>query len=1418
MRDEPKTKIQLVRELRTLRAKLRKLDKTEEKRRSSEDTLQESEERYRRLVEGSPDAIAVHSEGKFVFVNPAGAKLVGAQRPQELIGKPILDIVHPDSRSRVIERIQQVAKGKKAPLYEEQFVKLDGTVIDVDVVGIPCTYQGKTATQVIVRDITERKLAEESIKSQIILVNSIINSVKDTLILALDKNYRYLAFNENHRQEMKRVYNANIEVGKCMLDYVNVPKVKPLAKASFDRVLRGESFTEIQQQPSLDIWYEFDWSPINSAEGEVIGINVFVRNITERKKREEEQAYNTRLHKFRSEMAYSVNRQLPLGEILQQSAEVITRNLDLACAHIWIVNRETNSVELQAHAELSTLRTDPDECIRIGRLLASSVVAEGRMIASNSILDGPSLIDATWARRRSIIAYVGLPLLVEDQIVGVLTIFADTPLLEPKLSPLAGSAVTLAQGIMRKRAEDNLRQSEDRYRDLVEHSQDLICTHDLDGRLLTVNSRAVKMLGYSLDEIAKMNMRDILAPEVRRLFDRYLRKISRDHSAEGQLIVQTKSGDRRIWEYENTLRTEGVAKPFVRGWARDITERKRAEEALMQGEAKWRSLVSHSPDFIALHDREGRFLFLNHYAEGFTEKGVLGKKVYEFVSPESREQFTTIFEECVRTMTKQHFEYSAMGDSAKARMYEGTFVPMISSGNEVNVLVVAKDITERKQAEEDLKQALEWQEAIFEGSRDAIFISDQDSRFVAVNKAACDLTAYSREKLLKMRIPDVHDHPDLEAYKTYHQRIFAGEEILSEAKILRSDGGKVDTEFSNKRVSIAGRLYMHTTARDITERKQAEVQIEILSRFPTENPNPVLRIAPEGVIRYANDASEPLLGMWNVQIGQVMPDDWCVRIADVFKSGQRKEIEVRCGQQFFSCILAPVVGAGYVNVYCGDVTKRKQAEEAVWKSEERLRDIIFSLADWVWEVDKDGIYTYSSQKGFDLFGPAHDDVIGKTPFDLMPPDEAKRVGAIFSDLAANKLPIKDLENWNISKKGETICLLTNGVPILDDQGNLKGYRGVDKDITERKQMEESLKKERALLSTIIETIPDEICLKDTNSRYMMANKASMTALGAKSLEEMIGKTDLEYVRPEMALRHIAEEKAILESGEPTISRERVRLDPKTGEISKCDLSTKVPVKDEEGNAIALLVINKDITDRKRAEENVRRSALRLRMLSAHLESVREEERKHIAQEFHDQLGQTLTALKMDLSLLERGLADEKKEMSRVTLIEEIRSSQGLIDRGIQTVRAIMSELRPELLDQLGLVEALEWEVGKFQQRSGVLCGLIAEVGDLQFDGRRSIALFRLVQEALTNVARHAQATRVDVIIRTEGDDLILEIKDDGIGITFDAENKPRSFGLIGMRERALFLGGNLEITGIMGKGTTIAVRMPIHETLPDGGG
>jgi PAS domain S-box-containing protein len=151
-----------------------------------------------------------------------------------------------------------------------------------------------------------------------------------------------------------------------------------------------------------------------------------------------------------------------------------------------------------------------------------------------------------------------------------------------------------------------------------------------------------------------------------------------------------------------------------------------------------------------------------------------------------------------------------------------------------------------------------------------------------------------------------------------------------------------------------------------------------------------------------------------------------------------------------------------------DEAKEKKAlrlaQEELKQSEERLRDIIFSTADWVWEVDDQGRYTYSSQRDIDLFDVAPDEIIGKTPFDFMPPEEASRIGAVFSKIVAGKLPIKDLENWNIGKNGEPVCLLTNGLPILDKEGRLIGYRGVDKNITEKKNSEEIIRQSEAKLS------------------------------------------------------------------------------------------------------------------------------------------------------------------------------------------------------------------------------------------------------------------------------------------------------------------------------------------------------------------
>jgi PAS domain S-box-containing protein len=246
----------------------------------------------------------------------------------------------------------------------------------------------------------------------------------------------------------------------------------------------------------------------------------------------------------------------------------------------------------------------------------------------------------------------------------------------------------------------------------------------------------------------------------------------------------------------------------------------------------------------------------------------------------------------------------------------------------------------------------------------------------------------------------------------------------------------------------------------------------------------------------------------------------------------------------------------------------------------------------------------------------------------------------------------------------------------------------------------------------------------------------------------------------------------------------------------------VPLRDERGNIVKWFGISTEIEDRKQAEKELHRSFEQLRALTARLQRVREEERAKVAREIHDELGQALTAIKIDLASLVHELSPEQTRQFRRESIMK------LIDETIQTVRRISTELRPGILDDLGLVAAVEWAAEEFEARTGTRCEISLPGADLTLDPEHATALFRIFQETLTNVARHANATEVSVRLAKENGDVSLEVRDDGKGISEGQLSAASSLGILGMRERALLLGGELTINGVPGKGTTVRVRMP----------
>jgi signal transduction histidine kinase len=218
-------------------------------------------------------------------------------------------------------------------------------------------------------------------------------------------------------------------------------------------------------------------------------------------------------------------------------------------------------------------------------------------------------------------------------------------------------------------------------------------------------------------------------------------------------------------------------------------------------------------------------------------------------------------------------------------------------------------------------------------------------------------------------------------------------------------------------------------------------------------------------------------------------------------------------------------------------------------------------------------------------------------------------------------------------------------------------------------------------------------------------------------------------------------------------------------------------------------------------ERLRESEDKLRRLAAHLISIREEERAHIAREIHDELGQVLTGIKMEVGWLE-------KRLTEPALLEKTESMSKLIDSTVQTVRKIATGLRPEMLDDMGLIAAVGWQAKDFQKRTGIRCRTKLPPESTKLDLDISTTAFRIFQEILTNVARHSRATRVDIDLSVDDERLTLEVADNGVGIQDSDLNGRKSLGLLGMQERALLFGGQVGITGTPGQGTRVSVSIP----------
>lgn len=478
------------------------------------------------------------------------------------------------------------------------------------------------------------------------------------------------------------------------------------------------------------------------------------------------------------------------------------------------------------------------------------------------------------------------------------------------------------------------------------------------------------------------------------------------------------------------------------------------------------------------------------------------------------------------------------------------------------------------------------------------------------------------------------------------------------------------------------------------------------------------------------------------------------------------------------------------------ITGRKRAEEALRASEERFVKI-FNLSPFRMGIlrIRDGVVLEVNDAWIKDTGFSRDKIINQPIFVLSSQMEDALAEKIREVLATQK-PVLDLEVRFNSKDGHEVVANTSAV-IIDLDGE-PCYLWAANDITERKHAEEALQASESRFSIAFNSNPMLATISMLDGGRFLAVNDSFVALTGYSREEAVGHTALElnlWPNPEdrrKVMDKLKKEKRVRDF------EARIRL--KSGEERMLLLSVE---KIELDGQVCLLHVANDVTLRHRAEEA-------LRALSAKLRSAREEEGTRIAREIHDELGGALTGLKWDLERIDTMLATSTNGSPISDVHQRIGSMTTTIETTIATIRRIASELRPGVLDDLGLVAAIEWQVEQFQARTGLKCHWSNTANEVELDREKSTAVFRILQEILTNVLRHAQATNLHVKLCRTRHHLELEVKDDGRGITKSERINSRSLGLLGMKERALLVGGEVHITGKEGQGTTVLVRVPLR--------
>jgi PAS domain S-box-containing protein len=830
------------------------------------------------------------------------------------------------------------------------------------------------------------------------------------------------------------------------------------------------------------------------------------------------------------------------------------------------------------------------------------------------------------------------------------------------------------------------------------------------------------------------------------------------------------------------------------------------------------------------------------------ERGKLLKQPFTlFVAPDSQDLFQQYQRRVLSTTDRKSCEIKLKTKDSKEFYADIESITLGHKGTAGSYRMAVIDISERKQTEKELREARDFTEHVFKTVPDGIMLTDCRGYITRVNKAVEGLLGFTEEEL-KGKHPAELSPVNGESVK------IGGDMMIGlrkqgflknfEAEWLRKDETVISVELNITFLKDSAGVVTGSVAviRDISERRKSEKIIK----------------KSEERLRLALYASSEGMWDWNLETGKVYfsphyyemlgyadkelpssyetfknllhPEDLPAvnrTVEDVMQNRQESfvvemRMKAKSGQWIWiqsrgraierdpSGALVRMVGTHT------DITERRKVQDALRKSEERFRALIEQANDAIYITDSRGVMKIWNQKSAELYGYTADEVLGKQYTMLLPVRFRDIHGKWLQRFIAEEITTKPTfdEGINTCKDGTELRVESSVAPLYQDEE--KYYIVISRDISERKQAEEALRESEALKNTILDSLSAHIVVLDAQGIIVATNEQWRKFARENGLMDMQKAAEgISY----LSVCHAAVRAGVDDAAEHLQGIEDVLNGKRPGFTAEypCHSPTEkrwftMRVTRRGCQSGGVVIAHQNITEQKLSEIAIENSLIHVRALAARLETVREVERTRIARMVHDELGQALAGLKLDIASIEIKLSAKDSKLQTPLILKKIKAINTLITDTVPIVNRIVSQLRPPVLDDLGLEAAIEWQVKSYQERTGIRCSISSNLKDLKLEREQATRMFRILQETLRNVLRHAKATAVKILLRHKKNSLVMKVRDNGRGITEKEINDFCSFGLTGMRERAILLDGELQISGRPGKGTTVSVSIPIKKT------